>query len=77
MFTHGLKFLDSIPPTQDALFQHAKRALHAAGFVWKQSLWRIPEIPNPSDWGWNARNNQWVPYWTDLSDVSKACSLLL
>ena len=79
MFTHGLKSLDSIPPTQNALFQHAKRALHTAGFVWKQSLSRIPEIPNPSDWGWewNARTNQWVPYWTDLSDVSKASSLLL
>ena len=51
----------------------------AAGFVWKQSFSRIPEIPIPRDWGWewNARNNQWEPYWTDLSDVSKACSLLL
>ena len=26
MFTHGLKSLDSIPLTQNALFQHAKRA---------------------------------------------------
>ena len=79
MFTHGLKSLDSIPPTKNALFQHAKRALHTAGFVWKWSLSRIPDIPNPSDWGWewNARSSQWVPYWTDLSDVSKACSLLL
>ena len=79
MFTQGLKSLDSIPPTQNALFQHVKRALHTAGFVWKQSLSRITEIPNPSDWGWewNARTNQWVPYWTDLPDVSKACSLLL
>ena len=79
MFTHGLESLDSISPTQNALFQHAKRALNAAGFVWKQSLSRIPEIPNPSDWcwEWNARTNQWVLYWTDLSDVSKACSLLL
>ena len=51
MFTQGLKSLDSIPPTQNALFQHVKRALHTAGFIWKQSLSRIPEIPNPSDWG--------------------------
>jgi len=79
MFTQGLKSLDSISPTQNALFQHVKRALHTAGFVWKQSLSRIPEIPNPSDWGWesNARTNQSVPYWTDLPDVSKACSMLL
>ena len=79
MFTHSLKSLDSIPPTQHALFQHAKRALLAAAFIWKQSLSKIPNIPKPSDWGWewNTRTNQWVPFWTDLTDVSHACSLLL
>ena len=35
MFTHNLKSLDSIPLTQHALFQHAKRALLAAAFIWK------------------------------------------
>ena len=39
----GLKSLDSIPPTQHALFQHAKRALLAA--LWRQSLSKIPKIP--------------------------------
>ena len=79
MFTHSLKSLDSIPPTQHALFQHAKRALLAAAFIWKQSLSKIPGISKPSDWGWewNTRTNQWVPFWTDLADVSHACSLLL
>ena len=79
LFTHGLKSLDSIPLTQHALFQHGKRALHTAAFVWKQSLSKIPQIPDPSEWGWewNARTKVWVPYWTDLEDVSKACSLIL
>ena len=62
MFTHSLKSLDSIPPTQHALFQHAKRALLAAALIWKQSLSKIPKIPKPSDWGWewNTRTNQWT-----------------
>lgn len=79
MFTHGLKTLESLPPTQHALFQHIKRALLTAAFVWKQSLAKEPRIPSPSEWGWewNARTQQWMPYWTDLEDVSKACSLLL
>lgn len=79
MFTHGLKSLDSIPPTEHALFQHAKRALFTAAFVWKQSLCKAPTIPSPSGWGWewNARTKAWVPYWTELADVSHACSLLL
>ena len=50
MFTHGLKSMASIPSTQCALFQHAKRNLNTAGFVWKQSLSRIPKIPNPCQW---------------------------
>ena len=75
MFTHSLKSLDYIPPTQQALFQHAKRALLAAAVIWKQSLSKIPKIPKPSNWGWewNTRTNQW----TDMADISHACSLLL
>ena len=79
MFTHSLKSLDSIIPTQHALFQHTRRALLAAAFIWKQLFFKMPKIPKPSDWGWewNTRTNQWVPFWTDLVDVSHACSLLL
>jgi len=79
MFTHGLKSLESIPPSQHALFQHAKRALLTAGFVWKMSLCKAPDIPDPGEWGWewNDRTNAWVPYWTDLPDASHGCSMLL
>ena len=37
-FTHSLRSLDSLPPTQHAVFQHAKHALLTAAFVWKQSV---------------------------------------
>ena len=73
MFIHSLKPLDSIPPTQHALFQHAKRALLTAAFIWGQSLSKEPDIPDPTNWGWewNARTEMWMPYWTDLPDASK------
>ena len=79
MFTNGLKDLDSIPPTKHAFYQHTKRALLTAAFIWKQSLSKTPQIPTYSEWGWkwNGRTNEWVPYWTDLAGVSQACSLLL
>ena len=79
MFSHSLRSLDSIPPTKNALFQHIKRALLVAAFIWKQSLSKTPEIPKPIewDWEWNTRTKEWVPYWTDMSDVSQACSLLI
>ncbi|KAL8588046.1 hypothetical protein ACOMHN_061212 [Nucella lapillus] len=78
LYTVGLKNLESIPPTQHALYQHTRRAVLSAA-IWRQSLSKAPEIPNPSEWGWewNPRTKEWVPYWTDLPDVSKACLLLV
>ena len=79
MFTTGLKSLESHPPTKNALYQHLKRALLAGAFMWKHCLEKNPNIPDPSNWGWewNQRIRCWVPYWTDLQDVSKGCSLLV
>ena len=79
LFTQSLKSLDSIPPTKHALFQHARRALLIAAFIWKQSLVKSPVIPDPSKWGWewNERSKIWMPYWTDLPDASHGCSVLL
>ena len=71
--TSGLKDLVSIPPTQHAFFQYAKRELFCAAFIWKQALFRTPEIPSPGDWDWtwNARTRESAPHWTDLPDVSQ------
>ena len=68
-FTAGLKPLESIPPTQHALFHHTKRALLIAA----------SSIPNPSEWGWewNDRTKAWIPYQTNLQDASEGCSVLL
>ena len=49
MFTVGFKPLESIPPTQHVLFQHTKRALLIAAFIWKQSLSKTSTIPKPSE----------------------------
>ncbi|MES9882214.1 MAG: hypothetical protein ABW185_15180 [Sedimenticola sp.] len=78
LFTHGCRSLETIPPTQAALFQHMKRVLFQASFVWDQSLQCHQDLPDPSEWGWQRNEKgQWVPFWTDLADASKACSVLL
>lgn len=46
MFTNGLKDLDSIPQTKHAFYQHTKRALLTAAFIWKQSLSRTLISPH-------------------------------
>ena len=78
MFTTGLRLFENLPPTKHALLQHTKRSLLAAAFIWKYCLQKSPTIPNFSAWGWewHPRLLCWVPYWTDLSDVSKGCSFL-
>ena len=78
LFSHGKCTLEKIPPTQEALLQHTKRALHQAGYVWRQAREREQHIPDPSEWGWvlNEQTRVWSPRWTMLEDVSKACSLL-
>ena len=79
MFTHNLKSLDNIPPTQAALYQHAKRTLLVAGYTWRVAFRKMLNMPDPGlhGWEWNERLQQWVPYWTHLEDASKACAMLL
>lgn len=78
LFCQGKRTLENIPPTQGALFQHAKRALHQSGYVWRNALALQQEIPDPSEWGWvlDKQSRVWNPFWTALPDVSKACALL-
>ena len=40
------RIFDSIPPSQDALLKHIKRALLQARYVWRQSLIRKPILPH-------------------------------
>ena len=79
MFTHNLRSLENIPPTQAALLQHTKRTVLVAAYMWHLAFRKLLNIPDPGlyGWQWNDRVIQWVPYWTDLEDASVACSMLL
>ena len=77
LFSRGLRSLEYIPPTQAALYQHIRRALLQAAFIWNQSLQCQQDIPDPSVWGWTLNNNKWSPFWTTLRNASKACAVLL
>ena len=79
MFSHGLRGLDAIPPTQAALFEHLKRSVLQASFIWNQATTAEQIIPSFDEWGWefDLEKAQWKPFWTTLADASKVCSLLL
>ena len=78
LFKTGTRLLDKIPPTQDALFQHIKRALLQAGYIWKQALECSPILPPFTEWGWRRTTaGLLTPLWSLLPDTSQACSLLV
>ena len=79
MFTHNLKSLENIPPTKGALYQHIKRTILVTAYIWHVAFRKMLETPPPGSygWEWNERLKQWAPYWTELDDASKACSILL
>ena len=78
LFRTGTRLLDRIPPSREALFQHIRRALLQAGFIWSQSLVLKPILPPFTEWGWKRNSaGHLVPLWTVLEDASKACSILV
>ena len=78
LFSQGTQTLDTIPPTQQALLQHAFRALYQVSHIWNQCLEPQQDLPDASDWGWvkDEKSNVYAPLWTVLPDASKACALL-
>ena len=43
--------LESIPPTENALLEHCKRAIYQCG-IWSRCLETQQNLPNKSDFGW-------------------------
>ena len=77
LFQTSARSLDRMPPTQAALYQHIRRALQQAGYIWAQALVLQPVLPPFTDWGWKRSSvGHLVPFWTMLEDASKACKAL-
>ena len=78
LFCQRNKTMENIPPTQDALIQHTKRAAYQTG-IWATSLLPQQNTPTPEGWGWTweMENQSWFPVWTTLPISSKACNELV
>ena len=78
LFARNSKSLESIPPTEAALKQHAIRAEYQSGYVWAQSLEKDPHLPSPSSWGWEREDNKpWTPIWTTLQQAQDSLKELI
>ena len=78
LFCRDNKTMESIPPTSNALLQHAKRVAYQAS-VWARSEITQQRRPTPESWGWtwDECSRKWVPVWTTQPIASKACQELV
>ena len=76
LFCHEIRAMEKLPPTQDALLQHIRRAVYQAG-IWATSTQTQKVIPFPQDYGWTNESGSWVPVWSTIPEVSKACRELI
>ena len=61
LFCTGSKDGASLPPTQDALTQHVKRANYQAT-IWRHCLESQLEVPSPIGHGWTADSDGFLQY---------------
>ena len=74
LFTQKGRAIDGLPPTQAAFIQHIMRAVFQAGHCWAQIMIAAPELPSPSEWGWNVKaEGGWEICWTTLPEVTQVC----
>lgn len=81
LFTQKNRNVENIPPTEEALRQHLKRAMLQSR-IWRQCLQLQPELPNATSWGWKSSNNvrdenELEPLWTVLPQASDECCELI
>ena len=66
--------IESIPPTENALLQHTKRAIFQTG-VWSRWNDSFQNLPSPTLYGWKRSdidpNIPWEPIWFTNGEASK------
>ena len=78
LFCQKNRTMESIPPTQEALLQHSKRAAYQAR-IWASSNQVQQKTQTPEGCGWtlDTETKSWRPVWSSLPKVSKARSELV
>ena len=61
--------METLPPTQDSLLQHTKRAAYQTG-IWCSSdqIDHQQHVPSP---GWTLAEDTWIPVWMTFPIAAK------
>lgn len=71
LFSQFKRSIKNLPPTKNALVQHALRSAYQAGIIWGQTLNPLPDLPSPCLFGWEKESEGWKLMWTDLPEANK------
>ena len=64
------------PPSQNALFQHCRRAMFQTS-VWTTAHDSAMIEPDPCLYGWNREHDQLIPEWITIPEVAAMCKELV
>ena len=71
LFHFAGKDFDNLPPTQNALHLHIRRAAYTGGHIWGQAMTKVPSLPSPTQWGYEIKSDILQPTWTTTPTISK------
>lgn len=77
LFIKKSRPLEKCPPTNGAFIELLKRAVYQGSFVWGSLSAKCRDIPIATDWGWKLCDNELIPHWTNLPELSKVSRELL
>lgn len=77
LFSRKGRTIENIPPTQNALSLHIRRAVYQSCHVWSHSIEKDIPAVSPADWGWQLSDGSWVPVWITLPQASAVCKELI
>ena len=72
LFTRKGRQIEAIPPTRAALFQHTKRAIHQAGFIWGSNASAISRCAIAKFMGMDKKSHEMG---AALDGASRSCVL--
>ena len=76
LFCMKNRAMEKLPPTQDSLLQHTRRAVYQAG-IWTTCTQTQQVVPSPQYFAWAKVSESWMPVWGTIPEVSRACRVLI
>ena len=76
LFSVSNRNIENIPSPAAALIQHTKTSIFQAK-IWHQIFKKNIDYANPDDFVWKEIDSEYIPVWTELSEILESCRELV